>query len=1542
MESNTGEPGTSLSSQYDFSSDFSDITLVNDISCDEFTRYQSQYEGITCDESCSDLLYVENLTREGIARHLLSRYRNSIYFTYFGNVLFYVKPADYDPLKYGHAKFLYDKPLEPHVFSLSSEILTSLANFKPGQTSNTDEHTTGNDVVHQVRDSFEKSQDIQNNNFNLFFYGEDNFTQLRTMQQVSLFLCRYAHVLGLEPTASMDKKLSNAQFLLGNLDDYFSLTDVAYNYMVTYKFDFNERGLLSSIRMIPNLSTDLSCSCVSHRFRDYLSANLKSGENIRVRYPTVFYGFIYTILDDDQAYASDYGLNSYDAAKLLEMIPKHEIQDTSWHLENYERFIKTLLTIGMSIDEVQNTAKTLVVIMLFDILLLAKTSATDINGDNPFDENLVKDLDGTILFCGRDLLGLIFDIFEINILTKSSLGMKSSDVLFKFELLSQENSWILDNLSTALFIRLKHMIYTKINNYLVIEKTLNVEKSISLHCNAGFSPHSNFIKFADDQLPQLFSEEIFIRKFVDAFSNNTDLFTNIRFIKRNKNFLSTVTNYDGLVAKVILSSVSQNSSHDGVIPDGKVSHSWSDISYDIPKILDLESRLYSISPMLIRLFKLSGLDFVKRLAYSSQSLYPVVGNCSAALSYYNFMNDCACNHDTSYFVICSSMSLMESYIGNEDIEDENFLNYNLGFLMQTFARSIPILDMCIIKRDSSVVSILLSNAAKSYKPLVYMMTSLHMHQTISLMDDSELLKLLFRILEISDSLYQISDGMVVMKKFIYVRFISFYMDYIEGIIGSVKTIQRLWRKHSSTLRKNLRESIVKIQSYARSMLFKKLRLSESSVCNLSLDLVGLVVTICSLRTSLTSISQKTLELLYLMEKEYHEKEYNYIKHAAAIYIQSHWRGAIQRKRYSLVKNEKLEEFAIILIQSTIRRLLATDSILNEKDLPREAAIKIQSVFRGYLVRSRFETLRYIKLLLPSIVRKGSKLNSLRNQINFIRLCKEQGAESLQMRKLIHVQTNLPSGFVKVQNLVRMWFVRKQYLHLRNCLEKVQALAMTKVARASYLEKVAAATKIQRWWRCIPKTYFSSISMNVLSYIKMREITSVGLLSSTLQGCNISIFDLSLFQDIRQIYPNTWAMAPLGFMKNMNITRKLALETHLTENYFIRNVMFSIGATHSLMLVAFSDGTSSVFSWGWNDKGQLGRKCLYPLENDSHAIDSLEFDISVPTVDCTIYENPVNKVYIASIACGNDFSVALSQQGTIFTWGDNYYGQCGHGSNFIHILHPTALLENGTNIFVASYHSIVSTSSGEYLVFGRTFNKIIYVPTNIKLLLPDLRNQTIKKIKVSGAVSLICTTELDYILNVYGNLHKFSQMYNLGGTIVDTCTNGRTIYAIVEYANKSEEIKLYVWGSVRCFSGKEKTISTDKSLIVSAFREKFENKVKKKTQRSLLQFTKNIGKSCFLQAPTEVLFDKCPKKVFCDNNQLVVTTEDGLVFGTRLFQLMGEDADSIETDEFSIRLKSETSRIKLVPSLYQFTNIKKKHADIHFASNSLSHSIGYTF
>jgi len=150
---------------------------------------------------------------------------------------------------------------------------------------------------------------------------------------------------------------------------------------------------------------------------------------------------------------------------------------------------------------------------------------------------------------------------------------------------------------------------------------------------------------------------------------------------------------------------------------------------------------------------------------------------------------------------------------------------------------------------------------------------------------------------------------------------------------------------------------------------------------------------------------------------------------------------------------------------------------------------------------------------------------------------------------------------------------------------------------------------------------------------------------------------------------------------------------------------SLGYRHGALI----DGQGDVYTWGSNLTSQLGR----PTE-DWRGSDTPE-KIQVPAVKFT------------KVSCGGNFSVGLSDDGSVYTWGSGRDGSLGSGSTgTVHSpLRLDPLLFDGNEIVDVACgreSTVVLTKSGILFSFGcsdfgklgigKVADRIVHTPTRI--------------------------------------------------------------------------------------------------------------------------------------------------------------------------------------------------------------------------------------
>lgn len=177
-----------------------------------------------------------------------------------------------------------------------------------------------------------------------------------------------------------------------------------------------------------------------------------------------------------------------------------------------------------------------------------------------------------------------------------------------------------------------------------------------------------------------------------------------------------------------------------------------------------------------------------------------------------------------------------------------------------------------------------------------------------------------------------------------------------------------------------------------------------------------------------------------------------------------------------------------------------------------------------------------------------------------------------------------------------------------------------------------------------------------------------------------------------------------------------------------------GYNHTICLT--EDG--EVYSWGYGKDGALGHS---------------NFENSLAPKKIEYFSQ--NGLKIKKIECGDYFSMALTNDGKIYTWGMNNYGQLGLGqiSHKLKINLPTEVgLRNKivSEIFAGEDHCACVTEEGEgyiwgYGLDGRLGNKSKMnqnTPTKLAITSESSEIAKIKKIACGGHMTAILTESGD--------------------------------------------------------------------------------------------------------------------------------------------------------------------------------------------------------
>jgi len=162
---------------------------------------------------------------------------------------------------------------------------------------------------------------------------------------------------------------------------------------------------------------------------------------------------------------------------------------------------------------------------------------------------------------------------------------------------------------------------------------------------------------------------------------------------------------------------------------------------------------------------------------------------------------------------------------------------------------------------------------------------------------------------------------------------------------------------------------------------------------------------------------------------------------------------------------------------------------------------------------------------------------------------------------------------------------------------------------------------------------------------------------------------------------------LGNDSTINSPIPVAVKTAGTPMDGKKIIQIHAGYEHSLALA--SDGT--VYTWGRNNYGQLGK-------NDAT-------DAHIPAAVRTLGTPMAGKI-IVQLAAGNSQSIALASDGTVYTWGWNQHGQLGNGTTMNSRI-PVAVVTAGTplagkvvsQIAAGNAHALAMTDDGTMYTWG---------------------------------------------------------------------------------------------------------------------------------------------------------------------------------------------------------------------------------------------------
>lgn len=178
-----------------------------------------------------------------------------------------------------------------------------------------------------------------------------------------------------------------------------------------------------------------------------------------------------------------------------------------------------------------------------------------------------------------------------------------------------------------------------------------------------------------------------------------------------------------------------------------------------------------------------------------------------------------------------------------------------------------------------------------------------------------------------------------------------------------------------------------------------------------------------------------------------------------------------------------------------------------------------------------------------------------------------------------------------------------------------------------------------------------------------------------------------------------------------------------------------GAGHTLVL----DNAGSIYSCGWNNKGQAG------FSNDEGTL-----------LFRKVGGDLENKV-VLDIACGWDSSAALTSEGILYAWGSNNYGQLGKQPNVLRWSHepfspcPNRKIER---VSMGLRHTALITDNGSVITAGSGNKGQLGVDSSSQKNSFDPTSAFREVPTINNAMDVACGQHHTVVATTHGELYVF--------------------------------------------------------------------------------------------------------------------------------------------------------------------------------------------
>ncbi|KAK1936386.1 myosin B [Babesia divergens] len=588
--------------------------------------------------------------------------------------------------------------------------------------------------------------------------------------------------------------------------------------------------------------------------------------------------------------------------------------------------------------------------------------------------------------------------------------------------------------------------------------------------------------------------------------------------------------------------------------------------------------------------------------------------------------------------------------------------------------------------------------------------------------------------------YQVGKKKVFLKKNGWMLLEKVFLQYARAskpLSDAIYSIYRVWRNRRHLL--NSREMIIRIQSNIR-----RFRVQETSLIakgNLR-NFIGLVLTLDLILNEDPRVSAAvTIQSwcrMYICRKAYmqrladiraFERKQKAIVNLKRVATARHVIAACNFLRY--LHASRARDRAVTKIASCWRMHAAIRRANNLRlqKIITFAATFIQKHVRGYLQRRRYQ---YTLNMLPYVIRLQAVFRSrlaVKRLEPSLRIRVSEIRERLRRLQLVTFIQSMIRCVIAYQRVTAAYCAVLSFQKFgwpRSCHEDITRVRAATATIKGFLKKMNQQSAL----RTEKNRILQGADQRVCERLTCDETEAAHRIFERFKiaqsSCLLPIH-FNVYADHRGDYPDGWCSALERFLCSRSTGRGIS--------------GVSMGNGYSVFVV---DGTQ-VYGFG-RQPSDHRQEALAPR---------------APQLITTISNN----LRVSTVLCGNEHTVILLSDHSVYSWGNNSYGQCGILRSNSNVKEPTLVQIYDSkgkplqvkSLGVGSYHNCVVGVNGDVMVWGKwrdinlpAFGENIYYPVPIcASVLP--KDDTI--------VEAYCGNKVSYLLTKRGRLLSFGSCHN---------------------------------------------------------------------------------------------------------------------------------------------------------------------------------------